>query len=444
MADYIELNHQNSKSVTVNQIETTNDPPTYSQIINEQEEPEEGGGGRGRDHVHIEDSSKKSTKFMATMNFTNSIIGAGIMGIPYAFKQSGFISAILLLIVLTFIVGKSIELLIKSGERTVNADCYQSLMYELFGRIGFFAVSVFMFLFAFGAMIAYLIIIADNVVPVILHLTGVEISRFIVLTVSVLALVAPLSFKKEYSSLGKASLFSMVAVLLLVAIVSIQAPVEISKSDNGFPSIIPFLNRSHVFKGISVMSFAFVCHHNSFMIYNSLSHKTERSFQIVTFASLLISLIACLLLGISGYVSFGDQVEANILNCFKDSVIINVARFVFAVTMVFTYPLELLVCRKVITTAINRESSLVRNSITVILLVISFVIAASVRDLGIVLELTGSISATMIAYIFPPMCYLYSHNDITLTTKVWCILLIEFGVTVMIISTGQTISSFNS
>jgi hypothetical protein len=59
------------------------------------------GGSSGGD----DSSDAKSSVMMAVFNFTNSIIGAGIMGLPYAMNKAGFGMGILLLFLLTFIVG---------------------------------------------------------------------------------------------------------------------------------------------------------------------------------------------------------------------------------------------------------------------------------------------------------------------------------------------------
>ena len=49
--------------------------------------------------------SKKSGVFGASSNLVNSIVGAGIIGIPYAIKTSGLIAGVLLLIFVSFLTG---------------------------------------------------------------------------------------------------------------------------------------------------------------------------------------------------------------------------------------------------------------------------------------------------------------------------------------------------
>ena len=59
-------------------------------------------------------------------------------------------------------------------------------------------------------------------------------------------------------------------------------------------------------KGVSIgfISFVFVCHHISLLIYGSLRTPTLNPFGTVTHVSTLVSLIACPIMAITGYVVF--------------------------------------------------------------------------------------------------------------------------------------------
>ena len=53
---------------------------------------------------------------MAFMNMANSIIGAGIIGQPYALKQAGMVTGIVLLVVLTITVDWTIRLIVVNSK----------------------------------------------------------------------------------------------------------------------------------------------------------------------------------------------------------------------------------------------------------------------------------------------------------------------------------------
>jgi sodium-coupled neutral amino acid transporter 11 len=84
------------------------------------------------------------------------ILGAGVGGMPYALKEAGFYSGVILLIIVAISSDYSVRLLIRLG-RQVNKKYYEQLVSHQFGQKGYIAVSAAMGIFAYGAMCAYLI-----------------------------------------------------------------------------------------------------------------------------------------------------------------------------------------------------------------------------------------------------------------------------------------------
>ncbi len=94
--------------------------------------------------------------FGATFNFVNSIVGAGIIGIPYAIKECGFIMGIILIASIAYCINSSVRMLISTGIKE-NKYNFEELSYHLFGKVGYNAVIISMFTFAYGALIAYMV-----------------------------------------------------------------------------------------------------------------------------------------------------------------------------------------------------------------------------------------------------------------------------------------------
>ncbi|KAI1295844.1 hypothetical protein EDD11_007702, partial [Mortierella claussenii] len=137
----------------------------------------------------------------------------------------------------------------------------------------------------------------------------------------------------------------------------------------------------------------------------------------------------------------------NILNNFpSDNFIINIARFCFGVNMFTTLPLEAFVCREVIETYYypGAPFSTKRHFIiTTGLVGIALSIALLTCDLGFVLEVTGGFSATALAFILPPLCYLrLASGTIWSTKKLPHLTCLVFGVAVMILSTFFSLQHF--
>ena len=111
---------------------------------------------------HLPTARPKSSLWSAFMNMANSIIGAGIIGQPYAFKQAGLTMGVILLVCLTVTVDWTIRLIVINSKLS-GADSFQATMQHCFGNPGLIAISIAQWAFAFGGMIAFCIIVGDTI-----------------------------------------------------------------------------------------------------------------------------------------------------------------------------------------------------------------------------------------------------------------------------------------
>jgi sodium-coupled neutral amino acid transporter 11 len=198
-----------------------------------------------------------------------------------------------------------------------------------------------------------------------------------------------------------------------------------------------------VFQAIGVISFAFVCHHNSLLIYGSLRKPTMDRFARVTHYSTAISMVACLSMALGGYITFGDMTKGNVLNNFPtDNIMVNIARLCFGLNMITTLPLECFVCREVMTEYYfpgephNPNRHLI---FTTSLVVSAMTLSLITCDIGVVFELVGATSACALAYILPPLCFVKLTKRKTWETYA-SYACIGFGCIVIVISVLQAIA----
>jgi sodium-coupled neutral amino acid transporter 11 len=241
--------------------------------------------------------------------------------------------------------------------------------------------------------------------------------------------------------LAKASALALLSMVVIVITIIVQG-FRVSSDLRGDIKGFLFIN-SGVFQAIGVISFAFVCHHNSLLIYGSLKKPTLDRFAIVTHYSTGISMVMCLAMALAGFLTFGSKTEGNVLNNFpSDNVMANVARFCFGLNMLTTLPLEAFVCRSVMTTYYFPDEPFNPNRhllFTSSLVVTAMVLALITCDLGAVFELIGATSASALAYIFPPLCYVKLSNA-SQKAKLPAYACIVFGTVVMVITLLQAIS----
>lgn len=176
-----------------------------------------------------------------------------------------------------------------------------------------------MLLYAFGSMVACLVIIGDTLPPTLDDLFGAKIQQSrdeIVVIVSV-CLVLPLSLVRHMSSLAFASGIAFFAVVVLVLGVLMVGPAEATSQGLSFDMHEDFtIIDKNIFRGIGVLSFHYVCQHSCLLIFQSLETPSMENVREVSRISLGVVLLFSLLIGIGGYVFFGQTTNGNILNNF--------------------------------------------------------------------------------------------------------------------------------
>ena len=196
-----------------------------------------------------------------------------------------------------------------------------------------------------------------------------------------------------------------------------------------------------IFEAIGVISFAFVCHHNSLLIYGSLRKPTIDRFSRVTHYSTGISLVACLVMALSGYLTFGDKTLGNVLNNFpQDNLMVNIARLFFGLNMLTTLPLEAFVCREVMNEYWFADEPYHPNRhiiFTTSLVISALTLSLMTCDLAVVFELFGATSACALAFILPPLCFIKLTKKRNAQTYM-AMGVVAFGCTVLVISMIKT------
>lgn len=404
-------------------------------IDGENLEPEEPFVLEEFDFIDYEENSPNdqlgatSNMKMAFMNMANSILGAGIIGQPFAFKNCGLLGGIIVMIFLTFLIDWTLRLIVINAELS-NTSSYQDCVYKCYGKWGKILLLVSISAFAYGGCMAFCVIIGDTIPHVLKALMPKSITapdsiihwlfgRRVIIVLFTTCISYPLSLNRDISKLAKASGFALVGMTIIVIITVFRAPFIDPELKSSLTKQEWTVN-SNLFQGISVISFALVCHHNTIYIYNSLKDATIKKFSKITHIACGISMVFCGVMAINGVLNFGSNTKGNILNNFKgDDNWINVARFCFGLNMLTTFPLEIYVVRDVLkevimasqqtedgTTSHLELSPMQHYVVTSVLVFTSMTVSLFTCNLGFILELIGATSASLMAYIIPPMCYL--------------------------------------
>ena len=99
---------------------------------------------------------------------------------------------------------------------------------------------------------------------------------------------------------------------------------------------------------LGVITFAYMCHHNSFLLYDAMEDASMDKWKKVTHASITTAFIIMLIFALAGYATFASWTQGDLLNnyCWHDD-LMNFARIFFTFIVVTIYPIECFVCRVV-------------------------------------------------------------------------------------------------
>ena len=336
----------------------------------------------------------------ATFNLTNTIMGSGTLAMPYACLNSG-LGLFPLLVIMTAIGSHyAIICLFKAvTQLNLSRPRYPTLGRATMGIWGEFVSSWVVTLQQFGACIAFIIIIADVLFPVISQIEGYPMlcQRWFLQIAIVVGIIFPLCLIPSMDKLKYASLLSLILICTTVLVVigngiyvmiegdvireklinttliddgqstldycsSILNPASKpqhhnNSNSNGYGDFMESFSTSTIddsvqilprglsfLSALPILAFAFLCHMNTFPIYRELERRSVRRMGMVSRRSMFVVASAYTLTGVFGYFTFLSYTEDDLLKNFKVkgtyiSFIMNIVRVGFGISMILSFPL---------------------------------------------------------------------------------------------------------
>ena len=145
-----------------------------------------------------------SSLLSGTLNLLNTIVGGGILSLPFAFKSCGLLTGVLYQCVFGAMSWYGCYLLLDSVQHAKTATSFEGLAQVAFGRAGFLAYNVAALVNCYGACVSYVIVVGDVLAPLCEEL-GLPLRRPLLLCLVVGGLIFPLSTLRDISSLRHAS-----------------------------------------------------------------------------------------------------------------------------------------------------------------------------------------------------------------------------------------------
>jgi len=356
------------------------------------------------------------------MALLNTIMGAGILGLPGAFSQTGYLLGCTLLICFASTSWFGLHLLVCVA-RSVNPDpdsepsSFKGVADAAVPSLSALVDAV-IFLKCFGVATSYLMLIGDSmpkVAPGTLSRQGwVILGAFV---------VGPLSYLKSLAGwqLSVANALSLLFAFFTVACITAFAfpgldpcsGIEPLSSCRGPVEAMPRDGNS-VMSVLTVFIFAFTCHQNAFSaLHNELPRYPPHRADCVSLTVICSALVTYICISLAGYFTFGKQVLPDVLESFpQNSTVISVMRIAASLLVLMGYPMQAHPARRSICSLLQAcgaggfaVSDQAHWLLTSIFLLTSIGIALAVHNFGLALALVGATGSTSITFILPGLIY---------------------------------------
>mmetsp|Transcript_9340 Transcript_9340/g.23243 ORF Transcript_9340/g.23243 Transcript_9340/m.23243 type:complete len:470 (+) Transcript_9340:117-1526(+) len=255
--------------------------------------------------------SRKSTITIAGFNLTASIMGGGVLSIPYALSKTGIVFGTLLMVLAAIATERSMYLLCLCSRMT-GAKTFGEVGEAAFGKNMEYFISCILCIFLCFAMIGYMVLAKDIWSSVIAQIFGVRLNEDFVLGI-IIVLLVPLLVQKSLHALRFScyvGVFSVSTLCLALVRHAMAVPVVWSNV------LLWSTSFEDVLVAFPIISLSFLGIFNVLPIQNSLVTPCTSRMQLVLGGS--IGSVFCIssVFGLAGYLYAGESTQGNILkNC---------------------------------------------------------------------------------------------------------------------------------
>eukprot|EP00039_Didymoeca_costata_P025825 m.14363 g.14363 ORF g.14363 m.14363 type:complete len:472 (+) comp5069_c0_seq1:255-1670(+) len=374
--------------------------------------------------------------FSLTVNLSNTILGAGLLALPYAFGQAGTAVGATLLVFAGLGSTLGLHLLAVSQDTVgIKPSSFYTVASAAFPSLTS-VIDIAVAVKCFGVGTSYLIVVGD-MMPDAMEYFGGYSNRQIWVLIG-WALVVPLACLKSLNALRFTSTLSMVFISGLVIMIILYAsnipgldPCEGANMTPGERHPCKgkdtelYESPEDTLKVLSIFVFAFTCQQNIFAVSDELKNPTIKRIDTVIEISIGFAFCVFLSVAIAGRLTFGDSVYDDVLLNYPKNLLVSIARVCIAVLVLCTYPLQVNPCRKCLLSlyaattfgglikapanGLRTTGNVVFYAITFGFLLGSLAIAMTVTNLGTVLAVVGATGSTTVSYILPGIIYYRLH-----------------------------------
>ncbi|CAN6197340.1 unnamed protein product, partial [Urochloa humidicola] len=395
-------------------------------------------GRRWRRCWHRREGARGEAAAAQTLgNVVVSIVGTGVLGLPYAFRAAGWLAGSVGVAAAGFATLYCMLLLVDCRdklEEDETEECYHGhytygdLGEQCFGTIGRCLTEILVLVSQAGGSVAYLIFIGQNLHSIFSQLMSPAGFIFAIL----LPVQIALSFIRSLSSLSPFSIFADVCNVLAMAMVIKE---DLQHFDH------PFSNRN-AFNGLWAVPFSFgvavFCFEGfSMTLALEASMAEQKKFRWVLSQAVTAIITVYVCFGVCGYLAYGeatkDIITLNLPNNWSSAAV----KIGLCMALAFTFPVMMHPIHEIVETRFTSSgyfqklSSNVRgaewlglHSSRILVVTLLTVVASFIPAFGSFISFVGSTMCALLSFVLPAIFHL---RIVGLSMPLWRRVL-DFGV----------------
>ncbi|XP_023512173.1 amino acid transporter AVT3B-like [Cucurbita pepo subsp. pepo] len=362
-----------------------------------------------------------------------AIVGAGVLGLPYAFKRTGWVMSLLMLFSVAFFTYYCMMLLVYTRRKIESVigfskiNSFGDLGYTICGSPGRIIVDLLIILSQTGFCVGYLIFIGNTMADVYNSPTATDLSpKILGLAPKVVYVWGCLPFQLGLNSiptlthLAPLSIFADVVDLGAMVVVMIKDVLIYFKQS---PSVEAFGGFSVFFYGMGVAVYAF----EGIGMVLPLESETKNKEKFGSVLGLSMAFITVLYgaFGTLGYFAFGEDTKDMITGNLGSGLISTIVKLGLCVNLFFTLPLMMNPVYEIVERRFwgGRYSLWLR---WMLVFMVSLV-ALLVPNFADFLSLVGSAVCCALAFVLPALFHFLVFKQ-EMDVKGWCV---DIGILVL-------------
>ena len=392
-------------------------------------------GSRKRSTLKTASVAESSSGGTATIpnevfNLVKSIVGAGVLSLPYGVAAFGnapsaLIPGCALIAIMGAISAYTFGLIGRICQRT-GTDSYADAWDATVGKKFSPLIAFSCFFDCFVGNLCYSMILADTAVS-LAATAGITVSRTNSLLGVTGLVLLPLCLMKNLSSLAPFSLVGIVGMLYTTASMGLRWMSKSYQAGGAFHAsqlAAPVFGSAGARSALSptslilacMLSNAYIAHFNAPKFLTELKNNTMPRFHQVIAWSFGTSIALYAAVTSFGFLTFGAASNGLILNNYSNTdALMSIARIAVAVSITCSYPLIFVGSRDGLLDLFKvkeaRDSARFLNKVTVATLAVVTLLASQLRDLGIVAAVGGATFGTALVFIYPAIMFLKSQSE---------------------------------